>query len=376
MPLKLDYHFLRRILIEQVYTDQNDTARVFEEQKDCSILVLSNPQIGPDANRIRIISAVEARFGSRVADQCWHIPKWAGFIEVFFAPAIVPEKPTIEFKEIDSNLLNREGDKPLVIGMLWDWITQHVHSRLTAFKVDLAIPLQEIQALVPMMLATNGSDAAQRTLESARFSGLEVAEAGIILNLQLNLPEMIEQPVILPPEPALTSEEALRWEAAWQRWDAFFTFVIKQMAKDTEQADLRQALFEVLLDGRYDLTEALINWKEGTPDPVRGLFLKSWERLAPILQQMEITLPSTAAIRYLSVITAADALKALDQVSEKVGYEISADGLRRLARMLAPELEEDPLVYSLEVDPELRRLFGFGSPMPMTEQAPDIDSGS
>lgn len=376
VPLKLDYQFLRLILLEQVYTDQNNTARVLEEQTDCSTLVLSNPQIGPDAGRIRIVSAVEARFGSRIADQCWHIPKWQGFIEVFLAPAIIPEKPTIEFKVVDSNLLSQEGEKPLVTGMLWDWVTQHVHSRLATFKVDLAAPLQEIQAFVPLMLAASGADAAQRTLESARFSHLEVAEAGIILILQLNIPEMVKQPVILPPEPALTLEEAQRWEAAWQSWDSFLAFVIKQVAEDTEQADLRRALLEVLLDSRYDLTEALINWKEGAPDPVRGLFLKSWERLSPILQQMEITLPGTAAIRYLSFITAADAMKAMDQVSEKVGFEISADGLRRLARMLAPEFEEDPLAYRLEVDPELRRLFGFGVPLPVTEQVPDIDNGS
>ncbi len=376
VPLKLDYQFLRRILLEQVYTDQNNTAQVLEEQKDCSILVLSNPQIGPEAGRIRVVSAVEARFGSRIANQCWHVPTWQGFIEVFHVPTIVPEKHAIEFKVVDSNLLNREGDKPLITGMLWDWVTQHVHSRLATFKVDLAVPLQEIQALVPLMLATSGSDAAQRTLESVRFSDLEVAETGIRLSLQLNLPEMVKQPMILTPEPALTLEEALHWEAAWQRWDAFLIFVIKQMAKDTEQVDLRRALLEVLLDGRYDLTEALVDWKEGTPDPVRGLFLKSWERLSPILQQMEISLPGTAAIRYLSFITAADALKAMDQVSEEVGYEISADGLRRLARMLAPELNEDPLVYRLEVDPELRRLFGFGLPLPVTEQVPYIDNGS
>lgn len=376
VPLKLDYQFLRRTLLEQVYTDQGDTVQVLGGQTDCNTLVLSDPQIRSDGGRIRIITAVKAGFGQKIAGDCWRTPEWQGFIEAFLEPVIVPEQPIVEFRVADSNLLDREGDKPLVSGALWDWITPHVHSRLAVLKVDLHAPLQEIQALIPLMLAPNGVGAAQRSLESVKFSSLEVADLGIVLTLQLSIPGRVSQPVTLPAEPALTSEEALRWEAAWQRWDAFFTFVIKQVAEDTEQAELRQVLFEVLLDGRYDLIEALTIWKEGVADPVRGLFLKSWERLSPILQQMEPALPGTAVIRYLSFIAAADALKAMDQVSETVGYEISADGLRRLARMLAPELKEDPLIYRLDADAELRRLFGFGSPLPFPDQVPDIDSST
>lgn len=376
VPLKLDDQFLRRILLEQIYTAQGNTAQILDGQTDCSTLVLSDPQIGPHADQIRIVTAVKARFGQRIASGCWHLPEWRGFIEVFLEPAIVPEQATVEFRIVDSNLLDREGNKPLVSGTLWDWVTPYVHSRLAALKVDLTAPLQEIRALIPLMLATSGVNDAQRTLESIKFSGLEIVQEGLVLTLQISIPEMAGQPIRPLAEPALTSEEMLRWEAAWQRWDAFLTFVIKRVAQDTEQMDLRRALLEVLLDGRYDLTESLIGWKEGTADPVRGLFLKSWERLASILQQMKTTLPGTEAIRYLSFVTAADALKAMDQVSEKVGYEISADGLRRLARMLAPEFEEDPLIYHLDVDPELRRLFGFGLPLPVSNQTPDIDSGT
>lgn len=376
VPLRLDYSFLRSILLEQVYSDQDGTAQVLVDQTGCSNLVLSDPQIGPDANRIRITTAVEANIGQEIAGQCWQISNWQGFIEVLQEPSIVPEQPTIEFRVVDSNLLDLEGGKPLVTSMLWNWIKQHVHPRLATLKVDLGTPLQEIQALIPLMVTASGVDTVLSALKSARFSSLEIADANIIVTLQLNVPDIVSQPGAPPSEPSLTSEEALRWEAAWQRWDAFLTFVIKQAAEDAEQAALRQALLKVLLDGRYDLTEALISWKEETPDPVRRLFLKSWERLSPILQQMETTLPGAAAIRYLSFVTAADALKAIDQVGEQVGYEISADGLRRLARILAPELEEDPLIYRLDVDRELRRLFGFGPPLPLPDQTPDIDSGT
>lgn len=376
VPLRLDYQFLRNLLLEQVYTDRNDTALVLDDQLHCSTLVLSNPQIGHEAGRIRILTAIEARLGQGIGGQCWYIPKWQGFIEVFQETVIVPGQPTIEFSVVESKLLDREGGKPLVTGVLWNWVKQHVHPRLATLKVDLTVPLQEIQTFIPLMLTPSSGDAAQRMLESVKFTRLELTDAGIVLTVQFFVPAIAGQAAALTAEPVLTEEEALRWEAAWQRWDAFLTFVIKQVAQDTQQGELRQALLEVLLAGRYDLTEALTSWQSGTADPVRALFLKNWERLSPILQQMEASLPGTAAIRYLSFITAADALKAMDQMGEKVGYEISADGLRRLARMLAPAFEEDPLLYSLEVDRELRRLFGFGAPLPLSEQAPDVDNGS
>src|SRR5439155_215317 len=53
-----------------------------------------------------------------------------------------------------------------------------------------------------------------------------------------------------------------------------------------------------------------------------------------------------------------------------LGLEISADGLRRLARVLGPEFAGDPLAYSEEPDPALRELFEFHEP----NAAPALDA--
>lgn len=376
VPLTLDYSFLRNLLIEKIYTDPNQTVRILDTEKECSSLVLSDPQIGSEAGRIRTITAVKARLGHSVFGHCWHIPYWKGFIEIFEEPLIVPGKPTVEFRIKDSNFLDSEGNKPIITGMLWDWIKQHVHSRLAVLKVDLAPSLQEVQELVPLVISRTGSDAARHTIESAQLSDLQITDQGVIINLRIDIPERAVEPSILPAEPALTAAESQRWESAWQRWDAFLTFVIKRAAKDTESSDLHQALLDVLIDARYDLSEALTVWTEGSPDPVQGLFLKSWARLSPLLGRMESTLPGAEAIRYLSFIAAADALKTMDQAGEKIGFEISADGLRRLARTIAPEYTEDPLIYNLEIDPDLRRLFGFEPSLPLPPPTPEPEAHS
>src|SRR4029079_18835654 len=63
--------------------------------------------------------------------------------------------------------------------------------------------------------------------------------------------------------------------------------------------------------------------------------------------------------RFASFIAAGDALAALDRAAPGLGIEISADGLRRVTRLLAPRSTEDPLRYSDDVDAALRALFGL-----------------
>jgi hypothetical protein len=129
----------------------------------------------------------------------------------------------------------------------------------------------------------------------------------------------------------------------------------------------------VLIDARYDVLWVLRPNRPDEPDPVPALFLKTWVRLAPVLRDLSLGLPGEEALRYVSFITAADALRALIEIGPATGLDISADGLRRLARMVAPLASEDPLDYSEAIDPALRELFGFGPALPPPEANPDAD---
>jgi hypothetical protein len=168
------------------------------------------------------------------------------------------------------------------------------------------------------------------------------------------------------PEPAATEEEL-------RRWDAFLTFVTKAVARSVG-GEARQAVMDVLLDGRYDVLEALAaDAAAGQPDPVPGLFLRAWDRLGALARSGAAGLPAETALRFTTFVAAGDALAALVRLGPTVGVELSADGLRRLARMIDPTTPGDPLDFGDEVDPELRSLFGFGEPPPPPEVSPDVD---
>ena len=71
---------------------------------------------------------------------------------------------------------------------------------------------------------------------------------------------------------------------------------------------------------------------------------------------------------WISLLTATDALYALDRLGPAIGLDISADGLRRLARLINAKTAGDPLRYDEAVDPELQRL--FLAPAPLEPEQP------
>ena len=104
------------------------------------------------------------------------------------------------------------------------------------------------------------------------------------------------------------------------------TFVIKQFGNDTSAQDLRQAFFDVLMDSRYDLLEALAPPIPALPIRRSNYSSRPGSGFVPVVRRSATTLPGTTALRYLSFIAAGDALAALDEIGPEIGLEISADG--------------------------------------------------
>lgn len=371
VPLQVDYPLIRQLLLQQIFKDPGGTARVWGDNADCNYLVLSNPQIGGADGRVRTLSDSTARMGTMVGGACVPMLEWKGSLELLLVPVLEAQGSVLHFRVVDSAIYDAEGRKGLATGMLWSLIKEHAYSRLEDLGIDLNSIAAEARTLMPLVLS--GRDQAQldALLSSLAFGAVEANDAGINISFRFDLPDIAAgKPAVVPEQP-LTAEEFARWEAAWQRWDAFLTYVVRRAAADTSLQELRLALLEILLDTRYELEYALTAWTPGSEDPIRALFMRSWDRLAEALRQVEGNLPAQEATRYLTFISAASVLKMLDEVGPQVGLEISADALRKLARIIAPQDTADPLLYSAEVDADLRKLFGFGPPL----AAPKEDSG-
>jgi hypothetical protein len=326
-------------------------------------LTLRDPAVNGTGNRIRVVTRGEARIGTPIGDECFAPVQWEGFLEVLEEPQISAGQQVMQFRVVESNLYDQDWKKRFMTGKIWDLVKRYAHPQFEAMRIDLKPVVQDLRDLLPLLVARGDQARIDQMLDSLRLADASVIDTGVKVGLAFTVSEV--PPAAGPtPEPTLSPEELQRWEQAEERWDAFLTFVVKQFGNDTLAQDLRQAFFDVLIDGRYDILEALAPSAPGAPDPTRQLFLKTWERLVPVVRRTAATLPGTTAMRYLSFVAAGDALTALDKIGPEVGLDISADGLRRLARIAAPLSAEDPLAYSAAVDPDLRQLFGFGSPLP------------
>jgi soluble lytic murein transglycosylase-like protein len=250
----------------------------------------------------------------------------------------------------------------LAVPALWDWVKPEVHPRLETLRIDLEPLLGDLRRALPLFAARREEAALRRLAESLALADARVEERGLVLKLRFEVEAGAPAPSAPPaPEPPLAPEEIAAFETALREWDAFLTFVVKAAGHDALDPTLRATLLAVLIDARVEIVAALAEPGRDGEDRVRTLFLASWTQLQPALASLA---GGSRGFRYLAFVASGDALAALDAVGPAFGFEISRDGLRRLARTLVPEASEDPLRWSEEVDPALRETFDFDAELP------------
>src|SRR5258706_7834402 len=182
----------------------------------------------------------------------------------------------------------------------------------------------------------------------------------VVVPIALEIPDAW----LVPPAPPGTSTAALSeaeveaLEKAFEPWDAFLVYSIRQVALDSQDGGLRKRLFTLLLDSRYRVLDMLSGDAPAGSDPVGLLFLETWNELRAILADAQRDgLLDASVLRYAVFIDAGDALLALERAAPGLGMRPSTEGLRQLARSLQPGAGADPLAFDWNVDDELRRLF-------------------
>jgi len=374
LPLRPDSALLRHVIVSQMFTEAGETARVWDDGSGCNFLVLSNPSIATGDGRIRIRSDAKARVGQRLGSRCVIVTDWTGVVETVQSAVLAPDGESIRFQVVDSSILEDTTRRGVPVDMVWKWVKEYVHPRLGAVRVNLGPALDDLRSVLRLALDA-GENQLSHSLDSLSLRSVRVERHGLRVKLAMPVPESDEQSK--PPVDPLSPAELARFESAWRGWDSFLMFVVKHFAASSSSPDLRGELLEVLIDARYKLADILAAEPgHGEPDPVRVLFMDTWGRLAPILRRLSAELPGERAFHLLSFITAADALHTLDALGAGLNIDISLDGLRRMARIVAPGYEQDPLHYDEQVDPALRELFDFGPPLPRRQGALPSTSGA
>ncbi|MBI3783086.1 MAG: lytic transglycosylase domain-containing protein [Deltaproteobacteria bacterium] len=366
VPLRFDSVFLRQALEVQLYTTATKKAVLWDDGTGCGFLKLREPVVSTAGTRLRIVTRGEARVGTAIGEQCLAPVQWDGRIEILEEPVISEDQSALSFRVVESSLYNTDGKKPLLSGVIWDLVKRYAQPSFETVRIDLKAATSDLREILPLVLARDDRPRIERMIDSLRLTDANVTDQGVAVTIHLAVePNNAPTPAA---EPTLSPEELQHIDAALNHWDSFLTFVIKRLWADTLISDLRQPIADVLIEARYDILEALAPAESDKPDSVPALFVKTWQRLAPVARESASRQPGSTALRYVSFLSAGDALVALQQAGPDIGVDISADGLRRLVRIVAPAETSDPLQYDTAVDPSLRVLLGFGPPLP----APDL----
>jgi|GEM_PF-377806 len=371
VTLRFDAAFLQRLFAERVFGGPGGRLRLRSADR-CSGAELLDPRVAPAPGEVRIAASARAHAGLALGAGCWRALGWRGELRLALEPRLEGEAPRVGFRLASSEF--RPGRARLLPeAWLWRRIEPAFRDPFEAVRIDVAPLLDLVREAIPLFARAEDRAAAARMAASLALERVAADAGGVSAVLRFEAPAGA-RPVQAAPEAPLDAAELAALERALGDWDAFLTFVVKQAGRDAAAPALDRELLDVLLDARHDLVWALADPAPRGQDPVRALFVRSWGRLAPLLREVDADVGAEGALRYLAFVAAGDALAALDAAAPAFGLEISADGLRRLARTLVPDARVDPLARSDAVDPELRALFGFGPAL--AEPAPPAEGAA
>jgi hypothetical protein len=358
IPLFLTHPQLQLLMKKAMFTGPDNSVRYLLDDDGCNAVSFSQPNLSTAGEGLRLSAHTSANIGANTTGGCMAVTRWAGRTVIKGKPLLVNRQPlSVQFQVQAVELHDQQG-RQLSDSLLPQAFKGQLRQVLSRFHIDLNPATDQLKALLPYVVNHYSADRLTRMIDSLRIGHVKVRPNGLDVKLILDVAELPQADA----EPPLTAIEVQQLEQRCQTWDAFLTFVVKEVALATRSEALRSVLLDILLDVRYEINHILTSNPESGPDPVKQLFIRSWERLEPVMREISIQSPEHNLLPFLSFLTAADALKALDQLGPAAGLDISTDGLRRLARLLNDNPSIDPLKYPMEIDPVLQQLFEFGNP--------------
>jgi hypothetical protein len=360
-PLTVSHDLLRTALRRHLEARGSAGLELWRSPDGCGSFLLKDATLRASDGRVKIAGPASGEAGLRLFGLCWANVSWTGHAEISARPEIGADWQ-IRLRDLDAQLdlakWQRWGIGPQVSALVKEWSD----SALSRFTFDLGPPIRELSSLLGEFAGPAGIAPLRAALGTLRPVGLAVASDAVRVFVALDVPAGAAPP--RRPEPALTPAQLKRWEARLDHWDGFLSFVVKDLAGGNPDPSIRDELLALLLDTRRDVVGVLARGPAPGIDAVRQIFLGKWDRLRAIVQRTAAR-PSddpASAFRYVIFLAAGDALAALDAVAPAVGLDFSADGLRRLARMLDPGFVGDPLDQPDPADPRLQELFRFRDP--------------
>ena len=367
LPLRLPIPVLQESLRNAFSVTEGKETEIFR-QGDCRHVQLRDLRLDSVGGRLQMRARTRLKFGPDWFGNCYGAVAWQGEARFELEPYITADH-LLRYRLLDTELVDEQGNKSVAASMVWKLVARIMRPRLEAFQIDLRPPRDELTGVLRDFVSPAQTQELNAVLASARPARLTVDADNVNAPLVFTVPDsyLTAAADTMPrgaAEAPLSAEELAAIEQTTQAWDAFLVYIIRNLGLDIDNDDLRIRLLEILLDSRYQVVAILSGAADtASTDPTRTLFIDTWNDLHELIAEAgRRGLVHGRLLSYLAFLSAGDALFLLDRTAPGLGLEMSANGLRRLARAMRPTDTGDPLQYDWNLDPFLQELFELDRP--------------
>jgi hypothetical protein len=327
VPLDLDYVLLDAALQQQLYTSKNGRAEFWKSPDNCGYFYGQNPRFSRKGSVVEFTTDAQLSAGIGVAGECLSAVQWSGIIDATTAPHI--DGFVLKFRVTDIDVYNPGDAAGLIGGSGMDILKTNLIPRLHGFSYDLAPYVQQLNAVMNPVLANDAE--AKSVLSSLRLAPEVVSlDDGIRLTLRMTVPERLLKP---PPARSPTTAEAIAWRTAAGNVESLLDRAAAQIGPIIPDQQMRDQLANLVADIHRRFQDSQQR-PVGRADPL-PLFKQDWEKLRAFAKAATHRIgPNIKTMTVLSLVTAADAVFALDQKAPNLGERVSRAGLHELARLL------------------------------------------
>ena len=351
LPVHIPYSYLDHELKKRFFTAQGQ--RLFlRRDGPCQYLVLDDPQFMEKGALLGFRSHGKSSFGVLQNGVCNGVG-WRGHIELGTQPYVTDDL-LLKFKLKSAQILDEAGRRPPLVEGLWSDAKQVLFPVFESWSIDLAPGLKHVASLPSRFLPPDKLASFNTAIKTLKAGPLRAGVDGVNTSVSIAWPQAL--PVRQKgPSGSLSESEKNDALALLGNMDAFVGFVAHHLAQGVEDPDIQDEVIDVLLSARYAITEVLEQPRSVGRDRVREAFAESWDRLGRAASLSIKKGDATDNMMIYSLfIRGHDLLSLFDQL----GVDISENGLRKLARVLAPYAKVDPLTYRWDEDALFKPLLG------------------
>lgn len=353
VQMNIPLSFIRQLTYQSLEFDDKGKANM--DQDECNQAVLENPKLWIEQDFIHLNADIQAVIGVAVLGACRQTSPFNGQLHILLQAKAQAAMPAIIFEPVSAEL-SSDGKTQSLFNSLLKLLAEHkILPPLRAIRIDIAQALHDLDLTLEYWLPNIDANT-PGLVERSRLGQIDIGREGIQAQLVFSV-NAFNQTV---KEPPLDRSELVAWQSVEDELDGFVTHIVLYLIEANEDSNQREELLDILLDTRYNIANVLAGQTDDVSlsiDPVRGLFIDSWDRLRPYLQQLPSTKnDKTTMFQLLGFLAGGDALKALDNLGPEYGIEITRDGLRRMARMLLGN--DAPASFTplpLDINPALRK---------------------